>query len=109
MQFAICAALLVVGRPFCDEAREITTRSQARNLLRATLFYHDRTGQWPRVLTDVKPYLDAGQDKFFSSWGYPFQYTLKEDEAGKVVPYIWTEREVNGEARVYGKKPPEEK
>jgi len=106
MLLTIC----LLGLPaFLDVAREKQATARAAALERAVKTYYTQEGRWPRHLADVAPLLAEGKEGVTSPWGTPYQYIVVRDEKAKVipyVPYIWTEREVDGVIHVYGKKPP---
>jgi type II secretory pathway pseudopilin PulG len=92
-----------------DAAREQQAAARAVALEKAAKTYYTQQGEWPKNLVVLAPLVIDGQDGLKDPWGTPYQYILVRDEKAKVspfVPYIWTEREVEGVIRVYGKKPP---
>src|SRR5438552_1536224 len=86
-----------------DGRNERVATDRAIALENGVKTYYSQNGQWPAKLTDVAPLVEDPKTAFVSPWGAPYQFILVRDEKSKVTPYtpyIWTEREVNGKARV---------
>jgi hypothetical protein len=102
------ATFCVVMMARIDVIAELRAHNGAKLLEQAVKTYYLLHGKWPAQANDVVAHLEDGKKALLSPWGIPYQYILRIED-GRVVPYVWTEREVDGKAKIYGKKPPEEK
>lgn len=50
-------------------------------------------------------FLKGGKMGLLDPWGEPFKYALVKGKDGKPVPYVWSERTVDGKVKVVGTKP----
>jgi hypothetical protein len=96
-----------------DEAANEKIATQRATLLdTAVKTYYTQNKAWPSKLTDIVPLLVNGKKELLDPWGKEYQFQIKEvKEKGETfeLPFIWTERTVGKETKVYGKKPPEKK
>jgi hypothetical protein len=91
------------------ETREKQATREARNLLLAVKKHYLEHGTWPATLEDASSYLENAS--FIDPWGVAYKYaivliTQVDGQAGEM-PYLWSERVVDGKLQVYGIKPPE--
>jgi hypothetical protein len=91
------------------ETREKQATREASNLLLAVKRHYLEHEKWPAKLQDAAPYLENAS--FIEPWGMEYKYaivliTQVDGQAGEM-PYVWSERVVDGKLQVYGIKPPE--
>jgi hypothetical protein len=126
MRRSCFAAVLVLGVSSLlradngvEKAKEEKARSQCASILLACEAFAtnpaSKTG-YPTILLElVKPpfggasYLKNGEKDLLDPWGKTVQYAVAKDEKGRLRAYVWTERKVDGKAKVIGTKAPEPK
>jgi hypothetical protein len=96
-----------------DRSQELDANYRARLLKSAVEKHYLENGRFPAALPMVADYLEEGKKGLSSPWGLPYQYTLGEEKENdgslRVRVYVWTERVVGKEIRIYGTKPPARK
>jgi hypothetical protein len=96
-----------------DTAKEQAAGDQARQLSLHTKKYYLEKSEWPRTLADLGSLLENGKKDLLDPWGKEFKFAIRAtmQADGSVIerPYVWSERVVGKETKVYGEKPPEEK
>jgi hypothetical protein len=100
------ATFCVLALVAFDRGQERVADFRAKLLTLAVEKYLIENGKYPVALPLVAEYLAEGKKGLSSPWGFPYQYTLAKEDS-RVRVYIWTERVVGKETRVYGNKPPE--
>jgi hypothetical protein len=120
--WAIVGVLVVVvparaglAGPLAEGAREKLALLRARALETACEAYraNPQSGNaLPRALNDLAAppfggasFLRNGAADLLDPWGQPYKYKVVPAQNGFPLPYIWTERTVNGKTRVIGTKP----
>jgi hypothetical protein len=108
--------LLLTAR--VDVALESRADLGAKALLQAAEAYalhpKNKEGRWPATLADLlKPPFGGGpllrnkEKDLMDPWGGLYRCRTEADEmTGRARFYVWTEREVNGKVRIYGRPPP---
>jgi hypothetical protein len=89
------------------------TLADADSIVRGCQMYqrHPKgSGKYPAALHElvaspfgVGPFVDLPRG-FNDPWGNPYRYALVQDEHGNTMPYVWAEREVDGELKLIGAK-----
>ncbi|HUR54263.1 MAG TPA: type II secretion system protein GspG [Gemmataceae bacterium] len=102
-----------------DEAKEKMAELNARGLAQACeAFYLNPNSNsiFPARLAElVNPpfggasFVRNGAKDLLDPWGKEYKYALETLRDGAQVPRVWTERVVNGKAKVYGHKPADKK
>ncbi len=96
-----------------DATKKQVARNDARVIEQACKKYYLDNKKWPAKLTDIANLLEIGEQGLIDPWGKEYKFAIGKMKAsdGKESerPYIWSERTVNGNIRVCGSKPPEEK
>lgn len=90
-----------------DAGAERVAKDRALVLEQAVKKYYLDNGSWPEKnnLALVAPYLENGQADAIDPWGKPYKMEVaKVKDAER--PFVWTEREVGKEKKVYGRPPP---
>lgn len=100
-----CVAAVLMA----DAGAGQVAKSRALVLDQAFKKYYTENGKWPAKLKDVAAYLEDEKEGLLDPWGKEYKFEIREQKAGDRTvpgrPYIWTERVVGKETRVYGKKP----
>jgi len=121
MRLLICTAVVVwagvasAQEPKKDdeETKGKVATLQAKAVEKATNVYYTLNLKWPKKLEDAAEFLEDGKKGLIDPWGKEFKFGIAESKSadGSVIerPYVWTERVVGKETKVYGKKPPEQK
>ncbi len=121
MRLLICTAVVVwAGVSSADEPKKDEEQTQgkvatlqAQAIKKATETYYTQQLEWPKKLEDVASLLQDGKKGLIDPWGKEFKFRIADSKQadGTLVerPYVWTERVVGKETKVYGTKPPEEK
>src|SRR5262245_39074542 len=108
MLLTICLTGLLTS---LDAANERVATYRAQALEKAVKTHYVTTAEWPANLADVAVFLQNGKEDLLDPWGKRYRYVIQSEISsdGQPIqrPYIWTEREVSGKVRVYGKKPGE--
>ena len=99
-----------------DAAKEQLAAFNAKTLSDACEAYNldpANGNQYPPKLADlVRPpnggrsLLMNGAADLLDPWGAEFKYAVARSENGAIFAHVWTERTVNGKAKVIGRKPP---
>lgn len=99
-----------------DELKEGLARQHAKALVIACEAYYldpGSGGNFPASLGDLvmPPFGGVGfaNCPIFDPWRQPYRYSVSPDGNGTIRVYVWSERVVGGQTRVYGTKPPEPK
>jgi len=73
----------------------------------------NKTGAYPAKLAElVKPpfggasFIRNGKDDLLDPWGNAFQYAVEKDKKGRLRPFAWSTRTVDGKTKVFGERPP---
>jgi hypothetical protein len=115
MQLAICAVVLMGlgAHGVKPPAKELIATARAGSLDVAIKKHYVAYGKWPEILGEVAPNLQEGQKGMIDPWGTKYQFKIVTEKLGDgmVVErlYVWTERVVDKETKVYGNKPPVKK
>jgi hypothetical protein len=107
MRLLISAALLLTltGVVRAEEpkiyeaANEKEARDKAGEIMFAAQLYKKENNTWPDKLMDLMKIV-KNKEELLDPWGKDYQFSVVE---GKV--YVWTERTVGKETKVYGVKP----
>jgi hypothetical protein len=110
------AGLGFADDPKEDEANEKRAEVNVRNLAVAAKAYRVKHTAWPEKLADLTKPKD-GQPAFVKAdakdlkdpWGNDYKYEVAKDAKGEEKAYVWAERVVGGQTKVYGDKPPGKK
>jgi len=96
-----------------DATKEQIAKNDARVIEQACKKYYLDNKKWPAKLTDIANHLEIGEKGLIDPWGKEYKFAIGKMKAFYDTevdrPYIWSERKVNGNIRVCGSKPPEEK
>jgi type II secretory pathway pseudopilin PulG len=96
-----------------DAAKKQVAKNDARVIEQACKKYYLDNKKWPAKLTDIANLLEIGEKGLIDPWGKEYKFAIGKMKAFYDTeverPFIWTERTVNGNIRVCGSKPPEEK
>lgn len=109
MATVFCFIPLLIITTIQERGKEELAAANARTITQGVNAFYLKDGKWPRDLFDVAPFFEDGKKALSDPWGNTYKYTVGPDDKGKLVPYVWTERVVGKETRVYGTKPLEEK
>jgi type II secretory pathway pseudopilin PulG len=108
--FAAAAGGLTDDRQ--EDAKERLAVINARNLTVAAKAYRIKHDKWPEKLADLTKgtkdmpaYIAGGEKALLDPWGEQYKFAMLEDEKGQEQVYVWSERVVGGETKVYGSKP----
>ncbi|MBN9520920.1 type II secretion system protein GspG [bacterium] len=114
----VAAAGLARGQDDVEKAKAEKAERSVKSLLAACEAYYvnPQSGNtYPRTFGDLlkPPFGNASflrdPTDIIDPWGKQYKYQIAPQADGTPAPYIWSEREVGGKTRVYGKKPPEPK
>src|SRR6187549_1466593 len=97
-----------------EQANEARAAITARTLAVAASAYYVKHTAWPEKLLDLTkpkngqpPFVKADAKDLVDPWGNEYKYEVAKDEKGQERPYVWAERVVGGQTKVYGEKPAE--
>jgi hypothetical protein len=98
--------------PF-EEAKGKRAEINVRNLATGAKAFHAKHKVWPEKLVDMTkpkdgqpPVVKADAKDLKDPWGNDYKYEVAKDEKGQERAYVWAERVVGGQTKVYGTRPP---
>lgn len=109
MVTTFCLIPVLIIATLQEKGNEELAVGNARTIVQAIKAYYLMKNQWPESLFDTASLFEKGNKAFTDPWGRTYKFAIGPDDTGKLIPYVWTERVVGKETKVYGMKPPDEK